>query len=188
MAENNFKELSPCGALIMNIVWEAPGEISVQELIDQLNEKYQKAYARTTVVTFLSKLKDKGYIDTYRKGKPAYIVVRITEDEYRREILKSNVEFWYNGNTVDMIATICESQDLGKDGIAIYDSLITYNDEYFVLRDFYSYIEAQKSLQELYINKDLWNKISLKNTACSGFFSSDRTIEEYIHDIWFKEV
>ena len=41
MAENNFKELSPCGALIMKIVWEAPGEISVQELIDQLNEKYQ---------------------------------------------------------------------------------------------------------------------------------------------------
>ena len=77
---------------------------------------------------------------------------------------------------------------LGKDGIAIYDSLITYNDEYFVLRDFYSYIEAQKSIQELYKDKDLWNKISLKNTACSGFFSSDRTIEEYINDIWFKEV
>lgn len=76
---------------------------------------------------------------------------------------------------------------LGKDGIAIYDSLITYNDEYFVLRDFYSYIEAQKSLQELYRNQDLWNKISLKNTACSGFFSSDRTIKEYINDIWFKE-
>ena len=46
MSENNFKELSPCGALIMKIVWEAPGEISVQELIDQLNEKYQKAYAQ----------------------------------------------------------------------------------------------------------------------------------------------
>ncbi|MFR4365149.1 MAG: glycogen/starch/alpha-glucan phosphorylase [Intestinibacter bartlettii] len=76
---------------------------------------------------------------------------------------------------------------LGKDGIAIYDSLITYNDEYFVLRDFYSYIKAQKSLQELYRNQDLWNKISLKNTACSGFFSSDRTIKEYINDIWFKE-
>lgn len=76
---------------------------------------------------------------------------------------------------------------LGKDGISIYDSLITYNDEYFVLRDFDSYVEAQKNLQELYKNKDLWNKISLKNTACSGFFSSDRTIEEYINDIWFKE-
>lgn len=62
MAENNFKELSPCGALIMKIVWEAPGEISVQELIDQLNEKYQKAYARTTVVTFLSKLKIRGIL------------------------------------------------------------------------------------------------------------------------------
>ena len=76
---------------------------------------------------------------------------------------------------------------LGKEGIAIYDSLITYNDEYFVLRDFDSYVEAQNNLQELYKNKDLWNKMSLKNTACSGFFSSDRTIEEYINDIWFKE-
>jgi predicted transcriptional regulator len=131
MAENNFKELSPCGALIMKIVWEAPGEISIQELIDKLNDKYQKAYARTTVVTFLSKLKDKGYIDTYRKGKPAYIVVRITEDEYRRELLKSNVEFCYNGNTVDMIATICESQDLGKDGIAkINEILDRYSKKY----------------------------------------------------------
>lgn len=76
---------------------------------------------------------------------------------------------------------------LGKEGIAIYDSLITYNDEYFVLRDFDSYVEAQNNLQELHKNKDLWNKMSLKNTACSGFFSSDRTIEEYIDDIWFKE-
>ena len=73
---------------------------------------------------------------------------------------------------------------LGKDGITIYDSLITYNDEYFVLRDFYSYIKAQKSLQELYRNQDLWNKISLKNTACSGFFSSDRTILQYADEIW----
>lgn len=76
---------------------------------------------------------------------------------------------------------------LGNEGISIYDSLITYNDEYFVLRDFNSYVQAQKDLEELYKNKDLWNKISLKNTACSGFFSSDRTIEEYIKDIWFKE-
>ena len=76
---------------------------------------------------------------------------------------------------------------LGKEGIAIYDSLITYNDEYFVLRDFDNYVEAQNNLQELYKNRDLWNKMSLKNTACSGFFSSDRTIKEYIDDIWFKE-
>ena len=76
---------------------------------------------------------------------------------------------------------------LGKEGIAIYDSLITHNDEYFVLRDFDNYVEAQNNLQELYKNRDLWNKMSLKNTACSGFFSSDRTIEEYINDIWFKE-
>ena len=60
-----------------------------------------------------------------------HIVVRITEDEYRREILKSNVEFWYNGNTVDMIATICESQDLGKDGIAkINEILDRYSKKY----------------------------------------------------------
>ena len=76
---------------------------------------------------------------------------------------------------------------LGKEGREIYDALITYNDEYFVLRDLDDYIIAQSKLQKLYRDKEKWNRMSLINIANSGVFSSDRTIKEYIEDIWFKE-
>ena len=73
MSRNHFNELSPCEALIMKLIWEAPQDIPVQELIVQLRDEYGKDYARTTVVTFVGKLKDKRFVDTYRKGKAAFI-------------------------------------------------------------------------------------------------------------------
>ena len=76
--------------------------------------------------------------------------------------------------------------NMEKEGRAIYDSLITYNDEYFVLRDIQNYREAQEKINKLYKNKDKWNEMSLMNIANSGIFSSDRTIIEYAEDIWFK--
>ena len=76
--------------------------------------------------------------------------------------------------------------NMEKEGRQIYDSLITYNDEYFVLRDIENYIEAQEKINKFYKNKDKWNQITLINIANSGIFSSDRTIEEYAQDIWFK--
>ena len=76
--------------------------------------------------------------------------------------------------------------DLGKEGREIYDALITYNDEYFVLRDIDEYAEAQQKINNLYKDKIKWNKMSLINIANSGIFSSDRTINEYIEEIWFK--
>ena len=66
----------------------------------------------------------------------------------------------------------------------IYDSLMRNNDEFFVLKDFSAYTGAWSELEALYHNKETWGKMSVYNTACSGFFSSDRTIEEYASDIW----
>ncbi len=66
----------------------------------------------------------------------------------------------------------------------IYDELMRTNDEFFVFRDFDAYACAWSELAELYADKDSWRRISVHNTACSGFFSSDRTIEEYVSDIW----
>ncbi|MDU6482439.1 MAG: glycogen/starch/alpha-glucan phosphorylase [Paeniclostridium sordellii] len=73
-----------------------------------------------------------------------------------------------------------------EEGREIYNSLITYNDEFFVLRDFENYVEAQKKINDLYIDKNHWNKMSLINIANSGVFSSDRTIKEYANEIWYK--
>ncbi len=57
-------------------------------------------------------------------------------------------------------------------------------DMYFILKDFRAYAEAQEKVKEAYRDKDRWAKMALLNTACCGKFSSDRTILEYVDDIW----
>ncbi|WP_226582519.1 glycogen/starch/alpha-glucan phosphorylase [Halobacillus litoralis] len=66
----------------------------------------------------------------------------------------------------------------------IYDALLTYNDEYFVLKDFAGYLLSQQKVGQDYQRKRQWNLKSLVNIAQSGVFSSDRTIQEYARDIW----
>lgn len=66
----------------------------------------------------------------------------------------------------------------------IYDSLLTQNDEYFVLRDFASYAEAQEKVEAAYKQREQWLKMSAVNIAHSGYFSSDRTVQEYASEIW----
>ncbi len=65
----------------------------------------------------------------------------------------------------------------------LYDSL-TKEDVYFILKDFDSYAEAQKRVDEAYRDTAGWARMAMMNTACAGKFSSDRTIEEYVKDIW----
>ncbi|KYG32444.1 glycogen/starch/alpha-glucan phosphorylase [Alkalihalobacillus trypoxylicola] len=66
----------------------------------------------------------------------------------------------------------------------IYYSLLYNNDEYFVLKDFDSYVEAHQHVEQTYRNESSWNKKSITNIAHSGKFSSDRTISEYANEIW----
>ena len=73
------------------------------------------------------------------------------------------------------------SQDEGMD---IYNHLITYNDEYFVLKDFEAYIKAQEKIDMLYKDKDKWTEMAIINIASSGQFTSDKTITLYANGIW----
>ena len=71
----------------------------------------------------------------------------------------------------------------------LYNSLLNTKssdraDTYFILKDFRSYAEAQCRVEEAYRDKDRWAKMALLNTASCGKFTSDRTIQEYVDDIW----
>lgn len=70
------------------------------------------------------------------------------------------------------------------EGQEIFDSLIKYNDEFFVLRDFEDYCLAQQSVDKAYQDKRRWRQISLRNIANAGRFSSDNTVQRYADDIW----
>ena len=76
-----------------------------------------------------------------------------------------------------------EDPELFRD---IYNSLLydAKPDVYFILKDFRSYADAQKKIEEKYRDSQGWARSVMLNTACSGKFSSDRTIEEYVRDIW----
>ena len=71
----------------------------------------------------------------------------------------------------------------------LYNSLLNtqctqYADTYFILKDFRSYVDAQKRIVEYYQDKQAWAKSAILNTAHTGKFSSDRTIQEYVDEIW----
>ncbi len=71
----------------------------------------------------------------------------------------------------------------------LYNSLLNTQstskaDTYFILKDFRSYADAQRKVEIAYKDEDAWAKSAILNVACSGKFTSDRTIQEYVDDIW----
>ena len=97
-------------------------------------------------------------------------------DQDIRKVLTQLVNGFYSPN----------DSELFRD---LYNSLLNthstqYADTYFILADFRSYAEAQKKIMEYYKNKSAWAKSAILNIAHSGKFSSDRTIQEYVDDIW----
>ena len=128
-------------------------------------------------------------------GDDNIFIFGMKADEVIAEYSKNDYNPWdiYNMNSdirgvLNMLinGTLDKDTELFRE---IYDSLLNgYNgarpDEYFVLKDFASYAEAQDRVDKAYRDKDKWAKMAILNTAHSGKFSSDRTIQEYADDIW----
>ena len=66
----------------------------------------------------------------------------------------------------------------------IFDEIMNHNDQYFILLDFDSYVKAQEEVEKRYQDQKAWQKSCLLNIANSGYFTSDRTIEQYAQEIW----
>lgn len=66
----------------------------------------------------------------------------------------------------------------------IFDEIMNNNDCYFILKDFDSYVKAQEKINDLYLDRSRWASMCIVNIARSGYFTSDRTIKEYVNDIW----
>ena len=99
-----------------------------------------------------------------------------TQDQDIRKVLMELINGFYSPNDPELF------RDL-------YNSLLNtqctqFADTYFILADFRSYAEAQKRVMEAYKDEEGWAKSAILNVANSGKFSSDRTIQEYVDDIW----
>ena len=101
-------------------------------------------------------------------------VIYNTDDEIR-QVLTELVNGTFSSDT-----------ELFRD---LYNSLLNQNggeraDQYFILADFRSYAAAQKKVEEAYKDEKGWARMAMLNTACAGKFTADRTIQEYVDDIW----
>ena len=109
------------------------------------------------------------------------------------EQIRNSREYWAQslvysdpdrlGRVVEMLRDGTLSTSAGNFEV-VYDNLISSNDQDFVLHDFHAYVQAFDQLVAAYADAQKWNRAALANVAASGFFSSDRTIREYAHEIW----
>ncbi len=115
----------------------------------------------------------------YEKNGGYYPIDIYNNDPMIRRILNQLIDGTYSPQDPEMFREI-------------YDSLLNTNssdraDTYFILKDFWSYADAQRQVDQAYRDRAWWTRAAILNVAASGKFSSDRTIEEYVHDIWHLE-
>ena len=92
--------------LIMKSIWKLGDGITVYEIIDYLDQVYDRKYARSTVKTYITKLKKKGFVDTQVKGNYSYITAKITEEMYREEQMELMKDFWHDGSVKELVQTL----------------------------------------------------------------------------------
>ena len=122
------KELTNCEKLIMKVVWEAKEDISTPDTIEQLKVRFGKEYARTTVVTFVQRLVEKGYVTTYRRGRVSYIRPVQSEEEYRSRMLQDTMNFWFDGDCTEMISALCSDSNLNAEEVEKIRQIIDNTD------------------------------------------------------------
>ena len=98
------------------------------------------------------------------------------EDERIRKVLDMIKGGYFSSDNPELFEDIYET--------LLYGKYAPMPDQYFLLADFDSYVRTQEKVEHLYNDKIQWNKKVLLNIARSGKFSSDRTIEEYVRDVW----
>ncbi len=100
-------------------------------------------------------------------------------DQDVRKVLMQLINGYYSPNNTELFRDIYNS--------LLNTQVTQYADTYFVLKDFRSYVEAQKKIDTWYRDEAGWAKKAIINVANVGKFSSDRTIEDYERDIWHQE-
>lgn len=156
------KEASGTG----NMKFMMNGAITVATM-DGANIEMYDAVGDDNIVIF--GLSEKQVLDYYKNG--GYSAMEIYKNDYR----------------VKQVLNQLTDGSLGvsnSEFSSIYDSLLAHNDEYFVLKDFDSYVKAQEKVDALYRQVTKWQEMSIVNIANSGIFSSDNTILEYAKGIW----
>ncbi len=107
-----IKKLSDCELQVMRVIWNSNQAISLPDIKKRLEENHQREYGRSTIATWLKRLKQKKYVESYTKRGLSYFSALITEDEYREEVLKEVSDFWFNGSIKKLFLAFAKQSNL----------------------------------------------------------------------------
>lgn len=106
-----IRKLPECEEMVMMVVWDAKEAPDLEETMSRVNERYGKTWRPQTVSTFLARLKKKGYLSAYRKGRYTYYVPEVLKQEYRKMIVGKIVRNMYAGDSTELIEDLMQVMD-----------------------------------------------------------------------------
>lgn len=117
--------LTECEQVVMKSVWDAGKDVSLQEIMKDLEDRFHKVWKRQTISTFLLHLIEKGYLRSYRQGRVFYYVSLIKEEDYRDLQNKEFLDFWYEGSVGNMVKAMIDKGSLSVEDLDKVKSLIS---------------------------------------------------------------
>ena len=112
-----LESLTYCEQLVMKTVWDASAELSLMEIVQRVNSKYDKNWKPQTVSTFLARLVRKGYLRHYRQGRLFFYQILISLEVYKGKLTSDYVRFWNHDNAAEFLCTLIKERPLRLDEI-----------------------------------------------------------------------
>ena len=122
-------------------------------------------------------------------GEDNIVIFGLSSNEVLSYYANGTYSAWNEYNNSQIIQNIMQSLFNGPWADSnrfqlIFDEIMNNNDCFFILKDLPEYIKAQERIEKLYQDKQRWAQMCIANIGSSGYFTSDRTIEQYVDDIW----
>ncbi len=109
-----FSDITDCEMLVFRCIQEAEKPISLVQIMDILEAKYQRDWKRSTVCTFISHLIEKGYVTGRREGRTFYYSSAINDKKFKEEQMKQFLNFWFDGSVGEMLTTALRVKRITK--------------------------------------------------------------------------
>ena len=109
----NLSEITDGELLIMKCLWDEDHPLSAEEIIDALKFRFQKESKGSTVYTFLSRLKDKGYVDSYKKGASYYFYL-VSQEDFLKKYSQTLSDFWDEKGRKQLLAAFIQRQNYSE--------------------------------------------------------------------------
>ena len=101
--------------IVMKSVWDAKKDVSLQEIMKDLETRFNKKWKRQTISTFLLHLIEKGYVKSYRQGRVFYYVPLVKEEDYKKEQTTKFLDFWFESSPSGLIASLYDNKSISEE-------------------------------------------------------------------------